>query len=183
MSSRGTRAAAPPPRARGRCAPVRMSRRRSLDFSVWTQDEQLTSLSSERSAAARHPEKSSHICARVGKVKSSQVKEKTVSDACSEFPKLTRQGTGHPLGCGQLLFLVGSSLSLSTSPQDAVFQQRVPLASMLPKLYSVQLSCETKRMTQQHVWWRRPQPKHILKERLLPQWMLQRKQRSGERKR
>ena len=74
-------------RARGRCAPVRMSRRRSLDFSVWTQDEQLTSLSSERSAAARHPEKSSHICARVGKVKSSQVKQKTVSDACSEFPK------------------------------------------------------------------------------------------------
>jgi len=53
--------------------------------------------------------------------------------------------------CGQLLYLVGSSLSHSTSPQDAVFQPRAPLASMLPKLYSVQLSCETKRMTQQHV--------------------------------
>jgi len=58
-----------------------------------------------------------------------------------------RQGAG----CGQLLYLVGSSLSHSTSPQDAVFQPRAPLASMLPKLYSVQLSCETKRMTQQHV--------------------------------
>lgn len=62
-----------------------------------------------------------------------------------------RQGTDQPLGCGQLLYLVGSSLSHSTSPQDAVFQPRAPLASMLPKLYSVQLSCETKRMTQQHV--------------------------------
>ena len=129
---------------------------RTCGFSVWTQDEQLTSLSSERAAAARHPEKSSHICARVGKVKTKQVKEKTVSDAClhTKFPKpfyALRQGTDQPLGCGQLLYLVGSSLSHSTSPQDAVFQPRAPLASMLPKLYSVQLSCETKRMTQQHV--------------------------------
>ena len=61
------------------------------------------------------------------------------------------KGLTQPLGCGQLLYLVGSSLSHSTSPQDAVFQPRAPLASMLPKLYSVQLSCETKRMTQQHV--------------------------------
>lgn len=81
----------------------------SLDFSVWTQDEQLTSLSSERAAAARHPEKSSQLRARVGKVKSSQVKEKTVSDACKMhvFKQSFQTHCGQPLGCGQLLYLVG----------------------------------------------------------------------------
>lgn len=125
---------------------------RTCDFSVWTQDEQLTSLSSERAAAARHPEKSSHICARVGKVKSNQKRRPFQMHVfIQSFQNALRQGTDQPLGCGQLLYLVGSSLSHSTSPQDAVFQPRAPLASMLPKLYSVQLSCETKRMTQQHV--------------------------------
>ena len=85
---------------------------------------------------------------------SSQIKREDRFRCMSSFPKpfyALRQGTDQPLGCGQLLYLVGSSLSHSTSPQDAVFQPRAPLASMLPKLYSVQLSCETKRMTQQHV--------------------------------